>query len=125
MRAIIWAAIAALVFAAPCFAADPYADPAPNPALPDGLAVRVAAGTASADTPMFATGRIYPYVGVEQRWTFSPAEYDYQDLIWHVGAAYSLGTVSPSLTWRWNPEDGADINELVLGVRVNLRGLFR
>jgi hypothetical protein len=114
MRAIIWAAIAALVFAAPCFAADPYADPAPNPAL-----------TASADTPMFATGRIYPYVGVEQRWTFSPVEYDYQDFIWHVGAAYSLGTVSPSLTWRWNPEDGADINELVLGVRVNLRGLFR
>lgn len=96
--------------------ADPWADPEPNPAL---------AAAPQASTPLVSTNRIYPYVGVEQRWTFSPYEYDYQDLIWHVGAAYSLGAVAPSLTWRWNPESGADVNELVLGLRVNLRGIFK
>lgn len=112
------AALLVLLAATPTLSApaDPWADPEPNPAL---------AANPGAPTPLLSVGRIYPYVGVEERWTFSPYEYDYQDLIWHVGAAYSLGAVAPSLTWRWNPEPGADVNELVLGLRLNLRGVFK
>lgn len=74
-----------------------------------------------AAVPLLSTARLYPYVGVEERYTFSPVEFDHHDLIWNVGVAYSLGGLAPSIGWRWNPEEGADINELVIGLRWSLR----
>jgi len=102
VRAIILAALAAVLLAGTVAAAAPATQPA--------------------TTPLLSTARLYPYVGVEQRWTFLPNAMDRDDIVWHVGCAYSLGAFAPSLTYRWNPEPGSDINEIALGVRVSLRG---
>jgi hypothetical protein len=108
MRAIIFAALVAVLAVGMAYSAENvWADPAPNPALET--------------TPLFSVERIYPYVGVEQRWTFVHEYADQSDLLWTVGCAYSLGALAPSLSWRWNPQEGADTNELVLGLRLNLR----
>lgn len=100
MRAIILAALAAVIFAG------------------------VALAEEATVTPLWTAQRLYPYAGVEQRWTFMAEAQDRSDLVWHVGCAYSLGAFAPSVTWRWNPETGGDTNEFVLGLRYNLRGLF-
>lgn len=72
-----------------------------------------------------ALDRVYPFVGVTQRWELVPYGPDQSDVLLVGGVAVSLGAFALQGQWRVDPqEDSTWRNEIELGIRLNLRSIF-